>query len=79
MIFNLHDQFERLRAQGAYDKLRNSILSRDVALAGSPNPMLARYGTVSEARQYSGRLVGEDWRCPFHRAGSSGSQGESGR
>ena len=69
MIFNLHDQFEQLRAQGAYDKLRNSILSRDVALAGSANPMLARYGTVSEARQYSGRLVGDEWQCPFQRAG----------
>jgi len=66
MVFNLHDQFERLREQGAYDKLRRSILSRDFALAGSVNPMLAAFGENSEARQYSGRVVGEDWRCPFH-------------
>ena len=72
MIFNLHDQFEQLRSQGAYDKLRNSILSRDLALAGSPNPMLARHGVSSEARQYSGRSVEDDWRCPFQRAGSTG-------
>ena len=65
MVFNLHDQFEQLRAQGRYDKLRDSILERDVKLAGSINPMLARHGVVSEARQYSGRLVEEGWRCPF--------------
>ena len=65
MVFNLHDQFEQLRAQGRYEKLRDSILERDVKLAGSLNPMLARHGSVSEARQYSGRVVEEDWRCPF--------------
>jgi hypothetical protein len=36
-----------------------------MALAGSINPMLARHGSVSEARQYSGRLVDEDWRPPY--------------
>ena len=68
MIFNLHDQFERLRAEGTYDKLRTSILSRDQALAGSMNPMLARFGEISEARQYSGRAVEDGWACPFHAA-----------
>ncbi len=65
LVFNLHDQFERLRAEGRYEKLRSSILDRDVALAGSINPMLARHGAMSEARQYSGRAVEDDWRCPF--------------
>ncbi len=65
MVFNLHDQFEQLRDQGRYEKLRDSILDRDVALAGSLNPMLARHGSVSEARQYSGRAVEDGWRCPF--------------
>ncbi len=68
MVFNLHDQFERLREQGAYDKLRRSILSRDEALAGSQNPMLARHGEASEARQYSGRVVDQSWQCPFQRS-----------
>jgi uncharacterized protein len=68
MIFNLHDQFETLREQNRYEKLRTAILTRDEALAGSINPMLARHGTISEARQYSGRQVGEEWACPFHRA-----------
>lgn len=70
LVFNLHDQFEQLRAQGRYEKLREAIIDRDVALAGAPNPMLARHGAVSEARQYSGRLVQDDWSCPFAGRGS---------
>jgi uncharacterized protein len=67
LVFNLHDQFEQLRIEGRYEKLRASIIERDVALAGSENPMLARHGEVSEARQYSGRPVGSDWECPYSR------------
>ncbi|RUT28896.1 YqcI/YcgG family protein [Arsenicitalea aurantiaca] len=67
LVFNLHDQFEILRAENRYEKLRESILERDLALAGSLNPMLARHGSISEARQYSGRAVDESWRCPYHR------------
>jgi len=65
MVFNLHDQFEQLREQGRYEKLRTTILDRDVAVAGSINPMLSRHGEGSEARQYSGRAVGNDWECPY--------------
>ena len=65
IVFNLHDQFETLRAEGRYDKLRASILERDVAIAGSVNPMLAQHGNVSAARQYSGRAVEAGWRCPY--------------
>ena len=65
LVFNLHDQFERLRDEGRYDKLRSSILDRDEALSGSRNTMLARHGEMSEARQYSGRAVDADWVCPF--------------
>ncbi len=68
LIFNLHDQFERLRADGRYEKLRETIVSRDTDYSGSPNPMLARHGEGSAARQFSGRLVEGDWRCPFSRA-----------
>ena len=67
LVFNLHDQFERLRAEGLYEKLRATILDRDVALQGSVNPMLSRHGELSEARQYSGRAVEEDWVCPHVR------------
>lgn len=65
LVFNLHSQFENLRADGRYAKLQASIGERDVALCGSRNPMLAAHGERSEAAQYSGRVVGADWVCPF--------------
>lgn len=65
LVFNLHAQFELLREEGKYERMRERILERDEALAGSMNPMLARHGETSEARQYSGRMVDDDWRCPF--------------
>jgi len=65
LVFNLHDQFEKLRADGRYDRMRETIMARDVALAGSPNPMLQRHGEGSAAAQYSGRAVNDGWRCPF--------------
>ena len=70
LVFNLHDQFEILRAEGRYEGMREKILVRDEALAGSRNPMLARHGTASEARQYSGRVVDDAWACPFHYRGT---------
>lgn len=65
LVFNLHDQFERLRAADKYEGMREKVLARDEALAGSRNPMLARHGETSEARQYSGRIVDGDWCPPF--------------
>jgi FPC/CPF motif-containing protein YcgG len=65
MVFNLHSQFETLREDGRYDKMRAAITERDVAYSGSRNPMLKVHGEASEARQYSGRAVGAEWRCPF--------------
>ena len=65
LVFNLHDQFEKLRAAGRYEKMRERILDRDFALAGNMNPMLARHGDVSAAAQFSGREVDDDWQCPF--------------
>lgn len=66
MVFNLHWQFEKLREMGAYHRVRNKIRERDKALQGEINPVLADFGDSSEARQYSGRNVGEHWKCPFH-------------
>ncbi|WP_230770078.1 guanitoxin biosynthesis heme-dependent pre-guanitoxin N-hydroxylase GntA [Sphingomonas sp. Leaf4] len=71
LVFNLHDQFERLRAEGKYETMREKILVRDEALAGSRNPMLERHGAASEARQYSGRVVDDRWACPFHYSGEA--------
>ncbi|MEN3973979.1 guanitoxin biosynthesis heme-dependent pre-guanitoxin N-hydroxylase GntA [Emcibacter sp. SYSU 3D8] len=64
-IFNPHEQFEILRADGRYQRLKDVTVTRDSALDGFPNPMLAEHGSKSEAPQYSGREVGPDWRCPF--------------
>lgn len=65
MVFNSHQQFETLREDGRYKKMQSIIRERDAALAGHINPMLDDYGERSEARQYSGRRVEEDWECPF--------------
>ena len=67
IVLNLHDQFEKLRADDRYDKLHKTIMKRDAALQGSVNPMLAHHGTSSAARQYSGRAVDPDWEAPFER------------
>lgn len=66
LIFNFHDQFEALKATGKYSSMQRAIRERDIALQGSINPVLARFGESSEARQYSGRAINEAWRCPFH-------------
>ena len=65
IVFNLHWQFEKLRDMGAYHNVRDKIRERDMALQGSVNPMMEDFGSRSEARQYSGRNVGEAWKCPF--------------
>ena len=69
LVFNLHDQFERLRADNKYEGMREKIMTRDEALAGTRNPMLARHGEASEARQYSGRMVDAEWSPPFEYRG----------
>ena len=73
LAFNLHSQFEQLKAEGRYEKLRGTISQRDAALSGSNNPMLAAHGVVSEAVQYSGRAVGDEWTCPFKAGAQSSS------
>ena len=65
MVFNSHRQFDRLRADGRYGRMQAAIRKRDGALQGSINPNPADFGDASEARQYSGREVGPEWRCPL--------------
>ena len=65
LVFNLHEQFELLRAEGGFDRMRDAIRSRDIRLQGQVNPMAQDHGNSSEARQYSGRAVGPEWRPPF--------------
>jgi len=66
IVFNLHSQFELLREVGRYTRVRDIIRRRDKAFQGSINPMLEDFGTSSEARQYSGREVDKNWKCPYN-------------
>ena len=71
LVFNPHEQFERLRSDGKWKRMQNAIRAREVVLQGSINPTLSDFGEKSEARQYSGRKVSEEWvppvgKCPFH-------------
>lgn len=66
MVFNPHAQFDRLRQLNQYERLQRTIRARELKLQGSLNPNLSDFGTQSEARQYSGRAVEENWKCPFH-------------
>lgn len=66
IVFNLHKQFEKLRDEGKFSKLQNHIRECESVFNGSDNPMLEAHGEGSEAKQYSGRLIEEDWQCPFH-------------
>ena len=65
LVFNLHEQFERMRADGRFERMRDTIRRRDTDLQGAPNPMAVDHGASSEARQYSGRAVPTDWEPPF--------------
>lgn len=65
LVFNLHEQFQQLRESGLFTRMRDVIRERDIALQGDLNPMVDDYGGSTEARQYSGRRVGDDWSAPF--------------
>ena len=66
LVFNAHNQFEQLRERGKFRSIRDTIRARETALQGSYNDVLSDFGEQSEARQYAGRSVEQDWRCPFH-------------
>lgn len=66
LVFNLHDQFEALKKEGKFESVRDAIRQRDIELQGSVNPMVKDFGHESEARQYSGRALWKNWKCPFH-------------
>ena len=65
IVFNLHEQFVELRANGKFDGVRDKVQTRDEQLQGTVNPMSSDFGARSEAAQYSGRAVGSEWACPF--------------
>jgi len=65
LVFNPHDQFEKLRGTEKYSVMKETVRKRDTAFSGSVNPMLADFGQSSEVYQYSGRVYDESWKCPF--------------
>lgn len=65
LVFNLHEQFESLREEGGFERMRDTIRRRDEELQGSINPMVSDHGETSEARQYSGRKLEKAWEAPF--------------
>ena len=65
IVFNPHIQFEDLRSNGRYQKMRKIVRKRDLEYSGSVNPMLTDFGTRSEIFQYSGRVHATDEKCPF--------------
>jgi FPC/CPF motif-containing protein YcgG len=65
LIFNPHEQFERMRQDGTWRRMRETIRQRDVMLQGNVNPMLSDFGETSEAQQYSGRVVEKVWHPQF--------------
>lgn len=68
LVFNAHRQFQSLRDTGRFDRMQQTIRSRELKLQGSLNPNLANYGEAPEARQYSGRAVEAGWVAPFPEA-----------
>lgn len=65
LVFNPHEQFERLRQDGRYYALQSIIREREIMRHGSINPMLSDFGNGPEAAQYSGRHVDDGWVCPL--------------
>ena len=65
LVFNPHEQFELLREEGRFDRMRGAIRRRDEDLQGTINPMVADHGEATEALQYSGRVHGPDWEPPL--------------
>ncbi|MEV6131576.1 guanitoxin biosynthesis heme-dependent pre-guanitoxin N-hydroxylase GntA [Streptomyces violaceusniger] len=65
LAFNSHEQFDRIKGAGMWDRLAAKIRKQDIELQGDINPNLLEYEQLSEARRYSGRPKPADWQCPF--------------
>lgn len=66
LVFNPHNEFEKLRRARRYDSMKKTIRKRDIAFSGTINPMLSDFGEVSEVYQYSGIHYDNNWRCPLN-------------
>lgn len=75
LAFNAHFQFEQLREQHKFERMQSVVRDRDRSLEGDTNPNLSDFGEHTDARQYSGRAVGDDWRCPVSFEPPAGDSG----
>lgn len=66
IVFNPHAQFEELRKANRYEKMKSIVRKRDMLYSNSINPMLADFGEISEAFQYSGKNYSREWKCPLN-------------
>jgi FPC/CPF motif-containing protein YcgG len=67
LVFNPHQEFERLRKTNRYEAMKRTVRKRDVVYSGSVNPMLTDFGDKPETRQYSGIHYKSDWKCPLRK------------
>lgn len=67
LVFNPHQEFERLRKANRYETMKRTVRKRDVNYSGSVNPMLTDFGEKPETRQYSGIHYKSDWKCPLRK------------
>ncbi len=65
LVFNPHGQFEKLREEGQFEKMKAVVRQREEQLEGSVSPVLADFGEDTEAKQYAGREVEPNWHPPF--------------
>ena len=66
IVFNPHGQFEKIKSENKYEKIKAIVRKRDERISGSINPMLADFGERSESFQYSGKLYDPGWQCPLN-------------
>ena len=66
IVFNPHEEFERLKRAGRYESMKRVVRMRDELHSGSVNPMLKDFGEAPEVFQYSGKQYDSTWKCPLH-------------
>ena len=66
IVFNPHAQFEKIKSENKYEKIKAIVRKRDERISGSINPMLSDFGERSESFQYSGKSYDPTWQCPLN-------------
>ncbi|MGN7611401.1 guanitoxin biosynthesis heme-dependent pre-guanitoxin N-hydroxylase GntA [Magnetococcales bacterium HHB-1] len=71
LVFNSHDVFIEMENSGEIVRFQKPIRKRDLKLQGNLNPNLEGSEELSRAREFSGRAVPKNWRCPLRILSSS--------